>query len=129
MPTAKIFANASGLIASGALLWNEEKHKRAELLGLTIDNQHTAPITMKLYDCFGTTSSRTGATGGAQDPEYLGVSGILSGLLRLQLSVPTGETQKLSEQDCKGIEFLGKALGLADVHTSDCVVIAQYKLK
>ena len=129
MPTANIFANASGVLASGARLWNEGRHKRAELLGLTIDNQHAAPVTMKLYDCFVTDASRTGAAGAAQAAEYLGVSGILSGLLRIQLTVPAGETHKLGEPDCKGIEFLGEARGLADVHTSDCVVICQYKLR
>lgn len=129
MPTAKQTANASGLIASGARLWNEEIHKRAELLGLTIDNQSTVQQTVKLFDCFATDASKTGAADATQAAEYLGVSGILSGLLRLQITAPVGETQKLGQEDLAGVEFLGQALGLASTHTSDCVIIAQYRHK
>jgi len=130
MPTARTeaFAAVSGGIGSGKL-WNAHKHKRAELLGLTIDNQYTAPQTIKLYDGFATDASRIGATKTAQAAEFKGTSNILSGLIRLELTVPTGETQKLGKEDCEGIEFLGRANAIADTTTSDCIIIAQYKLK
>ena len=130
MPTARSTALAavSGGIGSGKL-WNAHEHRRAELLGLTIDNQHTAEQTIKLYDGFATDASKTGATGATQAAEPLGSLNVASGLIRLELTVPAGETQKLGEPDCKGIEFLGRANAIADATTSDCVIIAQYKLK
>jgi len=128
MPIARseALAAVSGGIGSGAL-WNAHKHKRAELTGLTIDNQYTAEETIKLYDGFATDASKTGAAGATQAAEFLGTSNVQSGFTRLQLTVPAGESVKLSEQDCKGIEFLGRASAIAGVTTSDCVIIAQYK--
>jgi len=130
MPTARTeaFAAFSGGGIGSGLLWNAHEHKRAELLGLTIDNQNTDPQKIKLYDGFGTTSSKTGA-GAAQAPEFKGTSSVVSGLIRLELTVPAGETQKLGKEDCEGIEFLGRANAIADTTTSDCIIIAQYKLK
>lgn len=130
MPAVRTEALAavSGGIGSG-ILWNAHKHKRAELLGLTVDNRYTAPQTIKLYDGFVTDASKTGAAGATQAAEHLGCSNVQSGFIRLELTVPTGETQKLGKEDCEGIEFLGRANAIADVTTSDCVIIAQYKLK
>ncbi len=129
MPTARseALAAVSGGIGSGKL-WNEHPHKRAELLGLTIDNQYSVKQQIKLYDGFATDASKTNAAGANQVAEYRGASNLQSGFIRLQLTVPPGETHKLSEQDCKGIEFLGRVNVVADVTTSDCVIIAQYKL-
>ncbi|GAI45830.1 unnamed protein product [marine sediment metagenome] len=133
MPTARTEAVAGGAAVSGGIgsgkLWSAHKHKRAELLGLTIDNRYTAPQTIKLYDGFATDTSKIGSTGDTQTAEFRGTSNVLSGLIRLEMTVPAGETQKLGEEDCKGIEFLGRANAIADVITSDCVIIAQYKLK
>lgn len=134
MPTARTTAPDISLVSGFAgigsgLLFNAHRHKRAELLGLTIDNQSVDDQTVKLYDGFATDASRTGAAGTAQPAEYLGASNVLSGLIRLQLTVPTGESIKLGEPDCKGIEFLGRANAMASTHTSDCVIIAQYKHK
>jgi len=111
------------------LLWNYHEHKKAELLGLTVDNQSIAEQTVKLYDGFDTDASKTGAAGATQAAEYLKLSGVTSGLIRLQLTVPAGETQKLGDEDCKGIEFLGRGTAVASTLTSDCVIIAQYRLK
>jgi len=128
MPTKQVQAYP---IASGyaGLLWNAHEHKKAELLGLTVDNQHTTPQTIRLYDGFDTDASKTGAAGATQAAEYLMLSGVGSGLIRLQLTVPTGETVKLGKEDCEGIEFLGRATAVASDLTSDCIIIAQYKLK
>jgi len=128
MPTKQVQAYPSTSGYAG-LLWNAHEHKRAELLGLTVDNQHTTPQTIKLYDGFDTDASKTGSTGGIQTAEHLMLSGVGSGLIRLQLTVPTGETQKLGKEDCEGIEFLGRATAVASDLTSDCVIIAQYKLR
>ena len=131
MPTARTeaFAAYSGAGIGSGLLWNAHEHRRAELLGLTIDNQYEATQKIKLYDGFATDASKTGAAGTTQDAEFKGTSSVVSGLIRLELTVPAGETQKLGEQDCKGIEFLGRANAIADTTTSDCIIIAQYKLK
>lgn len=130
MPTARTqaFAAISGGIGSG-ILWNAHEHKRAELLGLTIDNQYEAAQKIKLFDGFATDASKTGAAGATQDAEPLGSINVASGLVRLELTVPAGETQKLGKEDCEGIEFLGRANAIADTTTSDCIIIAQYKLK
>jgi len=130
MPAVRTEALAavSGGIGSGKL-WSAHKHKRAELLGLTVDNRYTAPQTIKLYDSFATDASKTGAAGATQAAEFRGTSNVQSGFIRLEMTVPAGETQKLGKEDCEGIEFLGRANAIADTTTSDCVIIAQYKLK
>jgi len=111
------------------LLWNAHEHKKAELLGLTVDNQSLADQKVQLFDGFDTDASKTGAAGATQAAEYLKLSGVTSGLIRLQFTVPTGESVKLGEEDCKGIEFLGRGTAVATSLTSDCVIIAQYRLK
>lgn len=127
MPTKQVQAYPATSGYAG-LLWNTHEHKRAELLGLTIDNKHTVAQTIKLYDGFDTDASKTGSTGATQAAEYLMLSGVGSGLIRLQVTVPAGETVKLGREDCKGIEFLGRGTAVASVLSSDCIVIAQYQL-
>ena len=116
-------------ITSGyaGLLFNAHEHKKAELLGLTVDNQSLANQTVKLYDGFDVDASLTSG-GSVQAAEYLKLSGVGSGLIRLQLTAPAGETQKLGKEDLAGIEFLGRATAVASTLTSDCVIIAQYAL-
>lgn len=117
---------------SGVALWNEQRHKKAELLGLTIDNQSDANITAKLYDCFTAVSGIFASGGAAQAHEIFGAtSGIancLSGKIRLPMTVPAGETHKLGESDCKGIEFLGSAYLVCNATETGCIIVAQYKL-
>lgn len=125
MPTKQVQAYTSG---HTGLLWNESEHKKAILLGLTIDNQHTVKETIKLFDCFTTDASKTQA-GATQAAENLGTTDVLSGKVRLQLTIPAAESVKLGQEDCKGIDFLGKVTAIASAETSDCVVIAQYELK
>lgn len=125
MATKQVQAYTSG---HAGLLWNESEHKKAELLGLTVDNQHTTEEKIKLYDCFTTDASTTQA-GVTQAAEDLGTTNVLSGKIRLQLTVPTGETHKLGKEECAGIEFLGKVTAIASAETSDCIIIAQYALR
>lgn len=127
MPTKKVqaYPYTSGY---AGLLWNEQVHKKAELLGLTVDNQHNAAETVLLYDGFDTDASKAAATGATQAAEYLKLSGVTSGLIRLQVTVPAGETVKLGEEDLRGIEFLGRASAVASALSSDCIIIAQYRL-
>lgn len=129
MPTARTEAYAAASGWGSGKLWSEHKHKRAELLGFTTENQSTVPQKIKLYDGFVTDASKTLAAGATQAAEYLGASNLQSGLIRLEMTVPAGEVVKLSEQECKGIEFIGRANAVADTTTSDCIIIAQYKLK
>lgn len=128
MPTKQVQAYPSTSGFAGAL-WNAHEHKRAELLGLTIDNQSPDDQTVKLMDGFATDASETGAADAAKAAEYLGVSNVISGFTRLQITVPATESVKLGEKDCKGIEFLGRGTAIASTLTSDCVIIAQYRLK
>jgi len=127
MPTKKVQAYPSTSGYPG-LLWNVHEHKKAELLGLTVDNQHSAAETVQIYDGFDTDASKAAATGATQAAEYLKLSGVTSGLVRLQVTVPAGETVKLGQEDLKGIEFLGRATAVASALSSDCVIIAQYRL-
>jgi len=128
MPTKQVQAYP---VTSGyaGLLWNTHEHKKAELLGLSIDNKHTALETIQLYDGFDTDASKVDSTGATQAKEYLMLSGVGSGLIRFQMSVPAAESVKLGEEDCKGIEFLGRATAVASVLSSDCIVIVQYRMK
>lgn len=126
MSTAQTFAYTSGF---AGLLWNERKHHKAELIGLTIDNKYTATETIKLYDGFTTTASVFMSGGASQASEDLGTTHVLSGKVRLQITVPAGETLKLGKEDLAGTEFLGKATAIASAETSDVVIIAQYQFK
>jgi hypothetical protein len=125
MPTSQTQAYTSG---HAGVLWNAHKHKKAQLLGITVDNKHTAPVTIKLYDCFTTDESKTGSTGATQAAEDLGTTNVLSGKIRLPITVPAGETVKLGEQDCKGVEFLGKVTAIASAESADCIIVAQYSM-
>lgn len=127
MPTKKVQAYPATSGYAG-LLWNNNKHKRVQLQGLTIDNQHSAPETVGLRDGFDTDAS-TAQAGTAQAAEYLMLSGVTSGLLRLQVTVPAGETVKLGKEECEGIEFLGRGCAVASALSSDCIIIAQYRHK
>jgi len=130
MPTARTVAlpAVSGGIGSG-ILWNAHKHKRAELLGLTIDNQYSAEEKIQLHDGFVTDASKTGAAGATQAAEFLGTSNVQSGFIRFEITVPAGESVKVGKEDCEGIEFLGRANAIAGVTTSDCIILVQYKHK
>lgn len=125
MPVAKQDAYTSGrllfeLVSGGP--------KRAILEGLKIDNQSIYDQKIELYDCFTTDGSRTAAAGATQAGEDFATN-VLSGKVRLQITVPIGEFVSLPKEDLRGIEFLGKAYAVASTTISDCVVIAQYRLK
>jgi hypothetical protein len=126
MPAAKVTAVASGF---GGLLWNERPHRKAELLGITVDNEYTVPETIQLYDGFATTSGIFMSGGAAQASEDLGVTNVLSGKVRLQMTVPAGETQKLGKEDLAGTEFIGKATVIGSADSANCIVIVQYGFK
>ena len=123
MPAIQTTANTAG-----SALWNEAKHKKAELLGLTVDNKGTAPNTIKLYDCFIAVSGKWASGGAARNQEDFSTN-VLSGKVRAQLTVPAGETHKLSEDDTKETNFLGKVYAVAGVTDANCVIIAQYRLR
>lgn len=125
MPTVQVQAYTSGY---AGLLWNANKHKKGELLGLTIDNKHSVPETIQLFDGFTTDASKIGSTGATQAAEDLGTTNVLSGKIRLQITVPAGETQKLGKEDLVETTFLGKATAIASAESSDVIIIAQYKL-
>jgi hypothetical protein len=126
MPTKQVTAYISGF---AGLLFNERSHHKVELLGVTVDNQHTAPETIKLYDCFSTTSGYFMSGGATRTMENLGSTNVLSGKVRLQMTVPAGETQKLGREDLAGTEFVGRGAAIASAETSDCVIVVQYGFK
>ncbi|GAH19519.1 unnamed protein product [marine sediment metagenome] len=102
-------------------LWAAHEHKKGQLLGLKVDNQYSATEKIQLLDDF---TTDTGYTSGGS--AYAGA--VLSNLNRMQISVPAGDCISLGEEDCKGIEFLGRALALGSAIASGCKITAQYKL-
>jgi hypothetical protein len=124
MPSARQTANTSGLV-----LVNPHKHKIVALEGLKVNNQSNNDILLKLVDQFTSDASKTMAADAVQAAEAQGTGHPLSGKVRLEMTVPTGEFQSLGKDDVMGIRFLGGCAVIADAATSDCVVVAQYRLE
>jgi len=102
-------------------LWAAHEHKKGQLLGLKVDNQYSAAEKIQLLDDFTTDSGYT--SGGSA---Y--ASAVVSNFTRMQVPGPAGDCISLGEEECKGIEFLGRALALGSAIASGCVITAQYKL-
>lgn len=102
-------------------LWAANEHKKGQLLGLKVDNQYSAAEKIQLLDDFTTDSGYT--SGGSA---YAAAT--VSNLNRLQVTVPAGDCISLGEEECKGIEFLGRAVALGSTLASGCRITAQYKL-
>jgi len=111
-------------ITTGMDLWAEHEHKKGHLLGLKVDNKHSAPETIRLMDNFTTDAGYTSG-GSAYSAESL-ISG--SAIQKFQVTVPAGDSISLGEEDCKGLEFLGRAAALGSATASGCIITAQYKL-
>ena len=122
-------AAVSGSHTSGSALWNIHEHKKGELLGLKIDNQSIYNLKLELMDCFDSDAGKLGSTGATQAAEDLGDTAAASGKRRLQVTVPAGDFLSLGEEDLRGIEFLGAPKVIGSTVTSDCVVVAQYRMK
>jgi hypothetical protein len=123
MPAIKTTANTSG-----AALWNQNTHKKGSLLGLKVDNQSANPMKLDLLDCFTTTASKANSNSATQAAEDFQTA-VASGKVRFQMTVPTGDFVSLGKEDLREVTFLGKAYVRGDATTSDCVVVATYKLK
>lgn len=125
MPAKQVTADTAGqtlfTIVSGAGL-------KGQAEGLKIDNQHSTPEKIQLYDCFTTDPSNTMAAGAAQAGEDF-FAAVLSGKVRFQMTVPAGESVSLGKEDLLEVTFFGKAYVVGSSTSSDCVVIAQYSLK
>lgn len=129
MPSIKVDFGTT----SAPLLWNVHEHKRGKLESITIDNQSLSgtPVGLRLLDCFATDVSKTGSTGATQAAEYLGVSGVLSGRVRFQQHVTSGQVVTLKEEELKGMDFLGVARSYspdAGGRVAALVITARYKL-
>lgn len=126
MPSIK---SVSGAHTSGVLLFNAHEHKVADLVGLRIDNSSINNEKIELLDGFTTDAGKLNATGATQAAEDLGTTTVASGLIRLQMTVPAGEFQSLGKEDLREVVFLGAGYVRGSVNTSDCVVVASYKLR
>jgi hypothetical protein len=124
MPSARQTANTSGLV-----LVNPHKHKVVMLEGVKVNNQSNSDLLLKFVDQFTSDASKTMAAEAVQAAEALGTGHPLSGKVRLEMTVPSAEFLSLGECDVKGIRFLGGCAVIADTQTSDCVVVAQYRLE
>lgn len=124
MATKKQTANTSGLT-----LWNFHEHKVGILEGLQINNQSANVEKIQLYDQFVTDASKTMAADAAQAAESYGSGHPLSGICRVEVSVPAGEFLGLGKEDLPDVKFLGACAVVGSTQSSDCVVIAQYDLR
>lgn len=109
---------------TGMDLWAEHEHKKGHLLGLKVDNKSANPETVSLMDNFATDSGYTSG-GSAYSTQSL-ISG--SAIKKFQVTVPAGDSISLGEEDCKGLEFLGRTAALGSVTASGCLITAQYEL-
>lgn len=109
---------------TGMDLWAEHKHKKGHLLGLKVDNQHSEPEKISLFDNFTTDAGNT--SGGSAYSAASLISG--AAIKKFQITVPAGDSISLGEEDCKGLEFLGRAAVVASATTSNCLITGQYKL-
>lgn len=109
---------------AGQDLWGEHTHKKGHLLGLKIDNRDSNPEKITLRDNFVTDAGYTSG-GSAYSAETLSGGG---GLTKFQVTVPAGDSISLGEEDCRGLEFLGRVDAVGSVETSNCIITAQYKL-
>ena len=109
---------------TGMPLWTENKHKKALLLGLKIDNQHTEQVKINLKDSFVTDTGYT--SGGSAYSASSLISG--SAVNKFQTTVPAGHSVSFGKEDLEEIEFLGTPQVVAGVTTSSCIVVAQYRL-
>ena len=123
MPAIQVSANTSG-----SALWNQQLHKRGELVGLKVNNRHTQDVTIDLLDCFTTNASTVAASAAAQAVEDFNTI-VGSGRPRGKITVPVGELVSLGKADLEETTFLGKAYARADILTANCVIVATYKLK
>lgn len=110
---------------AGQDLWAEHEHKKGVLLGLKVDNQYSDPETIKLMDNFVTDSGYTSGGSAYSAATYSGASAALN---RFQITVPAGDSISLGEEDCKGVEFIGRAMAVGSVTTSNCIITTQYHL-
>ena len=124
MPSIK---SVSGAHTSGVLLWNQETHKVADLIGLRVDNKSVNDEKIELIDAFDTVASKTNAAGATQAVESM--NSVASGRVRLQMTVPAGTFQSLGKEDLEEVTFLGTAYVRGSANTSDCVVICSYRLR
>lgn len=111
-------------VTTGLTLWEAHEHRKGKLLGLKVDNQHSADEKIRLMDNFSTDSGYTSG-GSAYSAQDL-ISG--SAIQRFQITVPAGDCVSLGEEDCRAIEFLGRAAALASATASGCIITAQYEL-
>lgn len=120
MSTVIVNANTAAM-----RLWAANEHKKGDLLGLKLDNQHNTEVNLKFRDSFTTDAGYT--SGGAAYAAESLISGSAVG--RMEVTVPPGECISLGKDDLEGIEFLGRAKVIADVTTSNCIITAQYRLR
>lgn len=123
MPTVKVTANTSGVA-----LFNPHEHKKASLVGLRINNKAPQDVLVDLLDCFTTDASKTNAAGATQAAEDFETY-VASGKVRLAVTVPMGEAVSMGPSELEEVTFLGKAYARGDLTTSDCIVVASYKLR
>jgi len=126
MPSIKVQAYASGF---AGLLWNDNAVRKAELVGLDIENLGVNQQTVILYDGFKTTSGKTISGGTAVAQVDLGVTNVLSGINRFQRTIPAGQSENLGEPDLKEVIFIGQATALCSVDDSSVAIIARYRFK
>jgi len=112
-------------VDTGVDMWAENEHKKGILLGLKVDNQYSSDQKIQLMDNIVTDS---GYTSGGSAYSAATYSGYGDAIKKFQITVPAGDSVSLGKEDCKGIEFLGRAMAVATTSHGNTVITAQYKL-
>jgi hypothetical protein len=113
-------------ISGGAALWSAHEHKTTELLRLQAENRGDGAV-LTLLDCFSTDASKTNATGATQDSEDFSTN-ILSGKIRFERTLLSGQAISLGPSELKGVKFLGAGYARAPT-TADLPVVVTYKMR
>ena len=89
-------------------------HKKLVFTDVTIDNQHTAELTIRIQDVFTPDVSNGEASPSEQTID------------RLQVTVPAGLTLSYQEDALKDRKCLGVAGAISDITGANCVISCGY---
>ena len=90
-------------------------HKKLVFTDITIDNQHTAELTIRIQDVF-----TPDASNGDSSPSEI------TPIDRLQVTVPAGLTLSYQEDALKDRKCLGVAGAISDATGANCVISCAY---
>lgn len=109
MPTIRV---TSSTVAQA--LWSQQKHCKGKISAVNIDNQSTAPRTLRIQDVF-TPDASVGEPSPVETTKE-----------RLQVTIPAGQSALVDERSLKDIEILGAAKLIGDAISTVCICVVNY---